>query len=101
MLPLVHTMCNTPGIEPVVVATGQHPGIVKEILSQYDLPVHADLEVGRPGITLNEIFSEIVLRFDRFFRETYGVEIGRASCREGGERRRGVAGRRTRTGEMS
>lgn len=73
MLPLVHTMCNTPGIEPVVVATGQHPGIVKEILSQYDLPVHADLEVGRPGITLNEIFSEIVLRFDRFFRETYGV----------------------------
>lgn len=72
MFPLVSAMYNTPGIKPIVVATGQHPGIVRELFEQYDLPVDVDLEVGRPGITLNEIFSDIIVRFDRYFKETYG-----------------------------
>ena len=82
MLPLVYAMKQNPNMEPVVIATGQHPGIVKEVLSEFDLPVHADLEVGRPGITLNEMFAEIVMRFERHFLETYGPMPDAASDRD-------------------
>src|SRR5690625_7794864 len=68
MLPLASAMLQNPHMDPIVIATGQHPGIVKELFSQYDIPVQVDLQVGRPGITLNEMFADI--------------EIGRASCRD-------------------
>src|SRR5690625_495126 len=82
MLPLASAMLQNPHMDPIVIATGQHPGIVKELFSQYDIPVQVDLQVGRPGITLNEMFADIVTRFEKYFRETYGVMPDKSADRD-------------------
>lgn len=82
MLPVVQAMAASERIEPFVVATGQHPGIVKQIFGAAGVGVDVDLEVGRPGITLNELFAAVLTRFQAFFLERFGVAEGTGSTRD-------------------
>ncbi|MEV7963540.1 non-hydrolyzing UDP-N-acetylglucosamine 2-epimerase [Oerskovia paurometabola] len=72
MLPVVQALREHERIEQVVVATGQHPGLVADVLRLAGVEVDADLAIGRPGITLNELFAEVLERLERFCAERFG-----------------------------
>ncbi len=73
MAPLARVMADSPWVQPYIIATGQHPGIVDSIFGRVGLHVDADLGVGRPGLTLNELFADILTAFQEFFFERFGV----------------------------
>ena len=82
LLPLVQALEASERIKPFVVATGQHPGIVEDIFSTGGVSVDVNLGVGRPGITLNELFSTVVSRFQEVFVEHFGVDAGGGPTRD-------------------
>lgn len=78
LLPLVRGLHDDARMEPFVIATGQHPGVVESILELDGLAPSANLAVGRPGLGLNELFATIMEGFERFCVEQFGP-AGRAA----------------------
>jgi UDP-N-acetylglucosamine 2-epimerase (non-hydrolysing) len=58
--PLIRELRDRSRFRPFVVATGQHARLVEDILGDAGLSVDADLGVGRPRPTLNELFSSVL-----------------------------------------
>jgi len=73
MFPLVHAFRESAWFEPVVITTGQHRDLVAPILELAGIEPDYDLEVGRPGLTLNDLVATVVTRLDAFCRERYGA----------------------------
>lgn len=73
LLPLVRVMTQNPRIEPFVVATGQHPGIVESVLALAGLEPAVNLGVGRPNLTLNDLFAAVLQGLERFCLERFGL----------------------------
>src|SRR4051812_34153704 len=82
MFPVVHALARSTWFEPVVVTTGQHPDMVGPILELAGIEPDIDLEVGHPGLTLNELVKLVIERFDRFCRERYGATGSDVATRE-------------------
>lgn len=82
LLPLVQALAASDRMEPFVVATGQHPSIVEEIFAAGGVSVDVNLAVGRAGITLNELFSTVITRFQEMFFERFGVDGGGGPARD-------------------
>ena len=59
--------------EPVVVTTGQHRDLVAPILELAGIEPDDDLDVGRPGLTLNDLVPSVIGRLDEFCRERFGA----------------------------
>ena len=74
LFPLIRLLRDHAEIRPIVVSTGQHPGIVEGILRAAGCGVDADLAVGRPGLTLNQLVASILARFE----ETVQFHVGPA-----------------------
>ncbi|MBB2890165.1 non-hydrolyzing UDP-N-acetylglucosamine 2-epimerase [Flexivirga oryzae] len=72
LLPLIRAMTSDRLIEPFVIATGQHSGIVESVLALDGLAPHANLGVGRPGITLNELFARVLVGLQGFCIDQFG-----------------------------
>ena len=64
MLPVVLALRASANFDPVVVTTGQHRDLVDPILALAEITPDFDLEVGRPGLTLNELVSTVISRLD-------------------------------------
>jgi len=71
MFPLVLALRRSANFRPVVVTTGQHRDLVRPILELAEIEPDIDLEVGRPGLTLNELVSSVITGVDRFCRERF------------------------------
>lgn len=82
MGPIVREMAASARIHPFVIATGQHPGIVEEIFATNGLDVDVNLDVGRTGSTLNDLFARILKHFEAFFVERFGVPQGSGAERD-------------------
>ena len=88
MFPVVHALRRSSWFSPVVVTTGQHRDLVAPILQLAGIEPDHDLEVGRPGLTLNDLVVSVISGLDAFCRDRFGasgtVVTTRESVREGG-----------------
>jgi UDP-N-acetylglucosamine 2-epimerase (non-hydrolysing) len=71
MFPVVQAFRRSTWFAPVVVTTGQHSDLVRPILELAGIEPDMDLEVGYPGLTLNELVCSVIAGVDRFCRERY------------------------------
>lgn len=72
MLPLVAALRRSRSIDPIVVATGQHPGVVERVLALAGEKPDVNLGVGGQGVTLNGLVSDVMVSFERFCIDTFG-----------------------------
>ena len=72
MLPIVAALRQSPHLDPVVVATGQHPGVVEDVLALAGEAPDVNLGVGGRGLTLNGLVSAVITSFERFLVERFG-----------------------------
>ncbi len=72
MLPVIRALHASALLEPLVVSTGQHVGLVDEVLALAGLRADIDLRVGRPGLTLNELFASVMRGLEQACRERFG-----------------------------
>ncbi|GAA1713661.1 UDP-N-acetylglucosamine 2-epimerase (non-hydrolyzing) [Isoptericola hypogeus] len=72
LFPLIQRLQEHPRLRPVVVTTGQHKELVDYVLETTGCEVAADLGVGRPGLTLNQLTSSVVAGLDEFILRRYG-----------------------------
>ena len=82
MFPVVHALRRSSWFAPVVVTTGQHRDLVAPILELAAVEPDFDLDVGRPGLTLNDLVAAVIERLDAFCRERYGATGAVAATRE-------------------
>jgi UDP-N-acetylglucosamine 2-epimerase (non-hydrolysing) len=88
MFPVVHALRRSTWFRPIVITTGQHEDLVKPILDLAGVAPDADLGVGHPGLTLNDLVTSVIGRLDAFCRERFGATgaaiATRDDVREGG-----------------
>jgi UDP-N-acetylglucosamine 2-epimerase (non-hydrolysing) len=73
MVPLVLALRASANFHPVVITTGQHRDLVRPILELAEIEPDIDLEVGHPGLTLNELVSSVMAGLDRFCRARFNA----------------------------
>lgn len=64
MAPVVAALQAEPGLAPLVVNTGQHREMIRQVIDLFGLTVDADLEAMTPGQTLAGLTSRLVERID-------------------------------------
>ena len=82
MFPVVHALRRSEWFAPIVVTTGQHRDLVAPILELAAIEPDHDLDVGRPGLTLNELVTSVVSGLDAFCRDRFGATGTAVSTRE-------------------
>ncbi|WP_186526250.1 non-hydrolyzing UDP-N-acetylglucosamine 2-epimerase [Leekyejoonella antrihumi] len=68
LLPVIRALRSDPRLEPLVVTTGQHPGVVESILGLDGVIPTADIGVGntaRGGLT--DLFTAVMTGLEQFF----------------------------------
>jgi UDP-N-acetylglucosamine 2-epimerase (non-hydrolysing) len=73
MFPVVHALRSSARYEPVVITTGQHRDLVAPILELAGIEPDHDLEVGHPGLTLNDLVKSVIERLDAYCRDRFGA----------------------------
>ncbi len=64
LAPVVKAIARTPGLEPVVVSTGQHREMLRQVTELFDLQIDHDLDVMRPNQTLASLTGRLVDQID-------------------------------------
>jgi UDP-N-acetylglucosamine 2-epimerase (non-hydrolysing) len=82
MFPVVLALRRSTWFKPVVVVTGQHPDLVKPILELADIEPDMNLDVGHPGLTLNELVCSVIAGLDRYCRERFKATGAVVATRE-------------------
>ena len=82
MFPLVLALRRSTWFAPTVVTTGQHYDLVQPILDLAGIEPDVDLEVGQPGLTLNDLVSSVIARLDRYCRDRYRATGDAVATRE-------------------
>lgn len=72
MLPVVLALMRSPRIVPLVISTGQHSELVAEVFALAGITIDVDLQVRRPGLTLNGLFASVMTKFEEYFMRTFG-----------------------------
>jgi UDP-N-acetylglucosamine 2-epimerase (non-hydrolysing) len=70
MLPVVMAMHQSPNLNPIVVSTGQHGQMVRDVLALGDVNVDVDLGVVSTG-SLNSFVANVVREFDALCRSLF------------------------------
>ncbi len=65
MAPVVYALDRAAGVDPVVLLTAQHRDMLDDVIRVFDLPVHHDLDLMRPGQTLTHVAVEVLKGVDR------------------------------------
>ena len=60
MCPLVRAIAAHPGLTPLVAVTGQHRGMLDQMLTLFDVHPDADLDLHQPGQTLSGIAARVL-----------------------------------------
>ncbi len=88
MFPIVLALRESASFRPFLIVTGQHRDLVDPILHLAGIEPDADLAIGRPGQTLNDVVVRVVQGLDELCRKRFGAEgvevASRADVREGG-----------------
>lgn len=73
LLPLILAYRKSGVIQPVVVSSGQHSELVREVLGLAGLEPDADLGAAVPGNTLSELFASVMTRLEQYCHDQYGT----------------------------
>jgi UDP-N-acetylglucosamine 2-epimerase (non-hydrolysing) len=73
VLPVIQALKEHPRFEPLVVSTGQQRELVDSVLGLDGIRPDIDLEVGRPGVTLNELFVGVMRRLEDACLNRFGA----------------------------
>lgn len=82
MFPVVHALRRSPSFAPIVVTTGQHRDLVAPILELAGIEADHDLDVGRPGLTLNDLVTSVITGLDALCRGRFDATGAAVSTRE-------------------
>lgn len=72
LLPLILAFRESVAIQPVVVSSGQHSELVREVLGLAGIEPDVDLGAAKPGNTLNELFASVLTKFESYVLKEYG-----------------------------
>lgn len=67
MAPVIQTLAASPAVEGVVCATGQHRQMLDQVLEIFAIKPDYDLELMRPGHTLNSLSALIFEKIDGLY----------------------------------
>jgi UDP-N-acetylglucosamine 2-epimerase (non-hydrolysing) len=65
MAPVVAALRGADDLEPVVVSTGQHREMLRQVVDLFEIAVDHDLDVMQPGQTLAALTGRLVVEIDR------------------------------------
>ncbi len=82
MFPVVHALRRSTWFRPVVVITGQHRDLVAPILELAEIEPDHDLDVGRPGLTLNDLVASVIVQLNEFCRDRFGATGASVTTRQ-------------------
>jgi len=82
MFPVIHALERSTWFAPVVITTGQHRDLVAPVFELAEVEADFDLEVGRPGLTLNDLFASVVSGLDHYCREQFHATGATVATRE-------------------
>ena len=82
MFPVVLALRRSTWFAPVVVTTGQHRDLVAPDPRPGRIEPDLDLDVGHPGLTLNDLVSSVIERLDAFCRERFQATGAAVATRE-------------------
>lgn len=71
MAPVIRALQAEPWAQPIVVSTGQHRDLVRQILGLFDIQAHHDLDVMEPNQTLAGLSSRIFTKLDALLAEEH------------------------------
>lgn len=69
MLPVVKALRETPGVRPIVVATGQHREMLDQVFAAFEERADIDLDLMTPGQTLTDITTRVLERMGALYAE--------------------------------
>ncbi|MFH8250504.1 non-hydrolyzing UDP-N-acetylglucosamine 2-epimerase [Microbacterium sp. B2969] len=75
MLPLIRMFRGSTSVNPVVVSTGQHAVLVAEVLALGGIAPDVTFPAPDRRRSLNELFADVMLGMERFFRERFGEPV--------------------------
>ncbi|MGO1562957.1 MAG: hypothetical protein ACTHW7_14155, partial [Actinomycetaceae bacterium] len=67
MLPLIVALRDSERFRPIVVSTGQHAALVEDVLAIGDVTPDVTFDLLQGPRTLNDLFSQVMDNFGRFF----------------------------------
>ena len=70
MAPVVKAIEAADGLEPIVVSTGQHKEMLRQVVDLFEINVDHDLEVMQPNQTLPSLTARLITRIDALLEET-------------------------------
>lgn len=73
MLPVILELKRSTSFQPVVVSTGQHHRMVKEIFDLAGIEIETNLWAGAQRADLNERVATVIQRFNDFISERFGA----------------------------
>jgi UDP-N-acetylglucosamine 2-epimerase (non-hydrolysing) len=69
MAPVIAALREAPGLQPVVISTGQHREMIQQVIDLFGIEVDADLAAMEPNQTLAGLTARLVERIDRCLEE--------------------------------
>lgn len=73
MVPLILAFNRSERMDAIVVSSGQHSELVREVLALAGLEPDVDLGAATPGNSLNELFASVMIKLEKFVHETFGT----------------------------
>lgn len=69
MAPVAHALAADPDLRPVLISTGQHREMLRQVLDVFELEPDHELDVMRPDQTLGGLTARLVGRIDELLAE--------------------------------
>ena len=70
MAPVLKALQATNKLEPVVVSTGQHRQMLKQVIDLFDIPLAADLAVMAPNQSLASLTARLMTKVDHWLAQS-------------------------------
>ncbi|MDO8731862.1 MAG: UDP-N-acetylglucosamine 2-epimerase (non-hydrolyzing) [Actinomycetota bacterium] len=90
LVPILRALRASPSIEAFVVTTGQHRDLVDPVLAFAGVTPHADLAIGQPGQTINDVCVATMKGIDQLLVEFRGGPERRSRPRMGAGSQEGL-----------
>jgi len=81
MLPVIQAFQRADRITPIVISTGQHAELVRQVLATAGIRPDVELTTAAEGRTLNGLFADVLAGMQRHVAEAFGEPVVRPEWR--------------------